>query len=109
MTANEITPEQVAAARERIEQWEATGAPHYWVIYPDADSYAQGYQMYRLDRQIVEAAEAVDMNEEPKISDLCMLVARLARQLLRVDPNNDVATKAIDYLRRKSLGPKVLR
>ncbi len=45
----------------------------------------------------------------PTIGDLGMLVARLVRQVRKHDPKNDVAEKAMDYLRRKDLTGSVLR
>jgi len=53
--------------------------------------------------------EARSKADEPKIADLCMLVARLVQQVRRFDPTNNVAEKAMDYMRRKELGPSVLR
>jgi hypothetical protein len=45
----------------------------------------------------------------PTIADLGMLVARLVQQVRKHDPENDVATKAMDYLRRKDLQGSILR
>ena len=38
-----------------------------------------------------------------------MLVARLVQQVRRFDASNDVAEKAMDYLRRKNIAGAVLR
>lgn len=38
-----------------------------------------------------------------------MLVARLVQQVRKHDPSNEVAEKAMDYLRRKDLAGSVLR
>lgn len=46
---------------------------------------------------------------EPTIGDLAMLVARLVQQVRRFDASNDVAEKAMDYLRRKNIAGAVLR
>jgi len=43
----------------------------------------------------------------PTISDLAMLVARLVQQVRKHDAENDVASKAMDYLRRKELAPSM--
>ena len=43
------------------------------------------------------------------IADLVMLVARLIHQVRKHEPDNDVAEKAMDYLRRKDLVGAVLR
>lgn len=45
----------------------------------------------------------------PTIGDLAMLVARLVQQVRKHDPSNEVAEKAMDYLRRKDLAGSVLR
>ena len=46
---------------------------------------------------------------DPRVGDLAMLVARLIQQVRHQDPQNDVAEKAMDYLRRKDLRGSVLR
>jgi transposase-like protein len=46
---------------------------------------------------------------EPTIGDLAMLVARLVRQVRRLEPDNDVAEKAMCYLRRHNLQGSILR
>lgn len=43
------------------------------------------------------------------IDDLVMLVARLSRQVRKYDPTNEVAKKAMDYLKRKDLANAILR
>lgn len=47
--------------------------------------------------------------EPPTITDLAMLVARLVQQVRKHDVTNDVAEKAMDYLRRKDLVGSILR
>lgn len=47
--------------------------------------------------------------EQPTIADLAMLVSRLVQQVRKHDPTNDVAEKAMDYLRRKDLTGSILR
>jgi hypothetical protein len=46
---------------------------------------------------------------EPCIGDLVMLIARLVHQVRNHDPDNDVADKAMDYLRRHDLERPILR
>lgn len=48
-------------------------------------------------------------DREPKVGDLVMLVSRLVQQVKKHDPENDVAKKAMDYLKRKDLMPSILR
>ncbi len=47
--------------------------------------------------------------ERPTIADLSMLVARLVQQIRRHEPKNNIAEKAMDYLRRKDLCGSILR
>ena len=56
---NEITPAQVAAARDRLKRWWSQ-SEHYAAIYPDADTVSHAYSMSRFDRAVVEAADAAD-------------------------------------------------
>ena len=53
--------------------------------------------------------ELTSEEQEPRIADLVMLIGRLVQQVRRFDKDNPVAEKAMDYLRRKSLGPSILR
>lgn len=46
---------------------------------------------------------------QPTIADLAMLVSRLVQQVRKYDPTNDVAEKAMNYLRRKDLTGSILR
>lgn len=41
--------------------------------------------------------------------DLAVLVLRLARSLRKAAPDNDLSTKALDYLRRKGLKASPMR
>lgn len=50
-----------------------------------------------------------DKKREMVVADLGMLVARLVRQVRKHDPENDVAKKAMDYLRRKGFQFAILR
>ena len=59
------------------------------------------------DTRLVRVKPPVD--NEPTIADLAMLVARLVQQLRHYDPNNGVASKAMDYLRRRNLTASILR
>lgn len=56
------------------------------------------------DTRRVKAVE-----DPPTIADLGMLLARLVQQVRKHDPQNDVADKAMDYLRRKDLAGSILR
>lgn len=47
--------------------------------------------------------------KEPTIADLAMLVARLIRQVRKHDAGNEVAEKAMGYLRRHDLQGSILR
>lgn len=46
---------------------------------------------------------------EPTIGNIAMLVGRLVQQVRRLEPNNPVADKAMDYLRRCDLTPSLIR
>lgn len=46
---------------------------------------------------------------EMMVADLGMLVARLVQQVRKHDPENDVAKKSMDYLRRKEFQFSILR
>lgn len=49
-------------------------------------------------------------SQEPAtVADLAMLVSRLVQQVRKHEPDNDVAEKAMDYLRRKDLTGSILR
>ena len=54
---NEITPAQVAAARERLRKYDDIDN---WWEYPGATTMAENCEMARLDRQVVAAADAID-------------------------------------------------
>ncbi len=43
------------------------------------------------------------------VANLVILVGRLVRQVRKSDPSNDVAEKAMDYLRRSDLTPSITR
>lgn len=43
------------------------------------------------------------------VANLVMLVSRLVHQIRRHETNNDVAEKAMNYLRRKDLLPSIVR
>jgi hypothetical protein len=44
-----------------------------------------------------------------QVGNLAVLVARLVKQVRKHDPLNDVAAKAMDYLRREELDGSILR
>lgn len=54
-------------------------------------------------------SDGKDKQREMVVADLGMLVARLVRQVRKHDPENDVAKKAMDYLRRKEFQFSILR
>lgn len=56
-----------------------------------------------------DESTSTSVDSKPKVGDLAMLVARLVHQVRIHDANNDVAAKAMDYLRRKDLAGSVLR
>lgn len=47
--------------------------------------------------------------QEPRISDLVMLIGRLVHQVRKHDVSNPVSESAMDYLRRKNLSASILR
>lgn len=55
------------------------------------------------------AALQVGKVDEPTIGNLVILVARLVQQVRKHDPENDVAEKSMDYLRRSNLEGTILR
>lgn len=55
------------------------------------------------------AAEAERDETSQYVSDLVMLVSRLVQQVRNHDETNDVAEKAMDYLRRKDLILSIIR
>lgn len=62
-----------------------------------------------LTKQRLAAAEAACDTTSQQVSNLVMLVGRLVHQVRKYDETNDVAEKAMDYLRRKDLMPSILR
>lgn len=52
---------------------------------------------------------AKDLSDAQHVSNLVILIARLVQQVRNNDPENDVATKAMDYLKRADLQPSMLR
>lgn len=53
--------------------------------------------------------DAKDLSDAQHVSNLAMLIGRLVQQVRNKDPENDVATKAMDYLKRADLQPSMLR
>lgn len=49
------------------------------------------------------------LTDAQHVANLVLLVGRLVRQVRRTDPTNDVAEKAMDYLRRSDLMPSITR
>lgn len=78
-------------------------AEHADNVVPEVLCKKCGSRDTRFQRPVTPAEDA------PTIGDLAMLVARLVRQIRNHDPSNDVAVKAVDYLRRKDLASSVLR
>ncbi len=56
-----------------------------------------------------EIKNGAKLKLENTVDDLAMLVKRLAYQLRKATPDNDITDKAIDYLKRNNLHGKKIR
>lgn len=75
----------------------------------EGDNIASGTLFLLLGQFAAWRRQFADMKDQPKVSDLAMLIARLVRQVRKNDPDNPVAAKAMDYLRRHDLRGSILR
>jgi hypothetical protein len=96
-----------------IQKWNCTqctrGKELVFIFDSSNESHEAHFHMMELRHGNKAPGRGVMSTSAQQVGNLAVLVIRLVRQVRKHDPLNDVAAKAMDYLRREELDGSILR